>query len=395
MPVPFLLAGAAVLAGAAGVAKGAKAISNNTEAKEMVSKAQLLYDEAKGKLEKQRQDTTECLENLGKVKLDAWANEMNSFLNIFHSFKNISVGKDIDVKESIKLKMSNPESLKNMGVAAAKASEITQAGIASLGAGALAGIASYGGAMMFASASTGTAIASLSGVAATNATLAWFGGGALSVGGLGMAGGTFVLGGIVAGPVLAVAGFLMAAKSEENLANARKTYAEAENAAEKMDTMVDFMKSVSIISDDYSGFVISFQKKFQLILQELSEIRNRAYKRQAQIKRGTFGKILRGNSNKIDFRLLSQKEQKILHLSWLMAQVFSDVLAAPLLSQNGDIDSNAKYILQDAEQELQEIERKKYIIEQMPDEEPVFDVSQQSHTEGQIQKKVSVEKRTK
>ncbi|AVI91336.1 hypothetical protein CW753_18200 [Klebsiella pneumoniae] len=38
-------------------------------------------------------------------------------------------------------------------------------------------------------ASTGTAIGTLSGVAATNATLAWFGGGAVAAGGAGMSGG--------------------------------------------------------------------------------------------------------------------------------------------------------------------------------------------------------------
>ncbi|MEZ9119293.1 hypothetical protein [Vibrio cyclitrophicus] len=52
------------------------------------------------------------------------------------------------------------------------------------------------------SASTGTAISSLSGVAATNATLAWFGGGSIATGGAGMAGGFWVLGGIVAAPIV-------------------------------------------------------------------------------------------------------------------------------------------------------------------------------------------------
>ena len=57
------------------------------------------------------------------------------------------------------------------------AGKIVSGGATALGSGALVGVASYGGATMFASASTGTAISSLSGVAATNATLAWFGGG--------------------------------------------------------------------------------------------------------------------------------------------------------------------------------------------------------------------------
>lgn len=51
----------------------------------------------------------------------------------------------------------------------------------------------------FGTASTGTAISALSGAAATNAALAWFGGGALAAGGGGMAAGQALL--ALAGPV--------------------------------------------------------------------------------------------------------------------------------------------------------------------------------------------------
>lgn len=149
-----------------------------------------------------------------------------------------------------------------MEVAALKATEIARAGVASLGTGVLAGIASYGGAMMFASASTGTAIASLSGVAATNATLAWFGGGALTAGGLGMAGGTLVLGGIVVGPVLAAAGLIMNAKADENLASAEATAARAETAVEKMAVMTDFMKRLQVLQKTIRTFWYAFAVHF-------------------------------------------------------------------------------------------------------------------------------------
>lgn len=58
----------------------------------------------------------------------------------------------------------------------------------------------------FGVASTGTAIGTLSGAAATNAILAWFGGGSLAAGGGGIAAGTAVLGGLVAIPVIAITG---------------------------------------------------------------------------------------------------------------------------------------------------------------------------------------------
>lgn len=74
----------------------------------------------------------------------------------------------------------------------------------SVGAGAAAASAVYGAVGLLGAASTGTAIASLSGAAASSATMAWLGGGALAAGGGGMALGTVVLGGLVAGPALLV-----------------------------------------------------------------------------------------------------------------------------------------------------------------------------------------------
>ena len=68
--------------------------------------------------------------------------------------------------------------------------------------GGLAAVGSWTLVSMFGSASTGTAIASLSGVAAQNSILAWFGGGALAAGGGGMAAGALTLGAIVAAPIV-------------------------------------------------------------------------------------------------------------------------------------------------------------------------------------------------
>ena len=236
MPIPFIMLGAAAMAGAAGVTKGASAISSNSKADHMVKAAQDACQQAQEALEEQRAETTNKLETLGTIKLDIWSKEMHDFVQSFQSFKNVRMEGGPELNDRLRLQIENPDNLKNMEIASIKASEITHAGISALGSGALAGIASYGGAMMFASASTGTAIASLSGVAATNATLAWFGGGSLAAGGLGVAGGTVVLGGIVAGPVLAVAGTLMKAKAEEKLANARQIKAELEQTVEQIES---------------------------------------------------------------------------------------------------------------------------------------------------------------
>lgn len=77
-------------------------------------------------------------------------------------------------------------------------------------------------------ASTGTAIASLSGAAASSSTLAWLGGGSLAAGGMGVAGGTAVLTGIVALPALLAIGGVLVWKG-------RKLRRAAEGESEKLD----------------------------------------------------------------------------------------------------------------------------------------------------------------
>lgn len=78
-----------------------------------------------------------------------------------------------------------------------------------IGSGTIAGgslaLGSWALVGAFGSASTGTAIAGLSGAAASNATLAWLGGGTLAAGGAGVSGGIMMLGGIVAVPLILIA----------------------------------------------------------------------------------------------------------------------------------------------------------------------------------------------
>lgn len=96
--------------------------------------------------------------------------EFNDFNHILDEIKKQSA--DIDIKAG----------------GSAAAGVAAGAGVASLAPTAAMAIATT-----FGTASTGTAISSLSGAAATNAALAWLGGGTLSAGGGGMAAGRFLL----------------------------------------------------------------------------------------------------------------------------------------------------------------------------------------------------------
>lgn len=81
--------------------------------------------------------------------------------------------------------------------------------VSAVGAGVSAQAGALWGVSTLASASTGTAISSLSGAAAQNATLAWLGGGSLASGGGGVAVGTAVLNLVTVVPVLLIGGMTL------------------------------------------------------------------------------------------------------------------------------------------------------------------------------------------
>ncbi len=110
--------------------------------------------------------------------------------------------------------------------------------------GVLAAYGAYTGVGMLASTAGGVAIAELSGVAATNVTLAWLGGGELSVGGFGMVGGMAVLGGLVAGPTLAILGAMSTDEMKEKLEKAKAYYSQVEKAVKKADAIIDQFQAI-------------------------------------------------------------------------------------------------------------------------------------------------------
>ena len=169
-------------------------ITHKEEIQNLINDAQKIYDDAKGRFESQKTKTTKSLEDLGKVKVLAWSEGMDSFVSAFGAFKNVEMNRISETEMHFIGSDEEPKQmLMNIENASMNANEVAKAGFAAVGTGALVGVAAYGGAMMFGTASTGTAIAALSGAAKTNATLAWFGGGAKAAGGLGMAAGKLVL----------------------------------------------------------------------------------------------------------------------------------------------------------------------------------------------------------
>lgn len=314
MPLPLVLIGIAAASAIFGAGKGVQAVSDNSKARSLDDEAQDIFDTAKRKMVRRKSLTKKALEQLGEVKLNAWNDQIGKFVKTFSKIKYVRLTGG--VSKSDHLAGMTRDELAEMKQISLQASEVVGGGLVSLGTGVLAGFGAYGGATMFAAASTGTAISTLSGVAATNATLAWFGGGSLAAGGLGMAGGTLVLGGLVAGPALLVGGYLLSAKAKQKLAAARSNYAQSEEAAAQMSKVETALKGIEKVARQYTRFIEEVANEMTPVLGDLKKI---------VTKSG------------IDYRKYSKEQRKKVHLSVEYAHLLKSSLEAPLLTKNGNL----------------------------------------------------------
>jgi hypothetical protein len=186
----------------------------------------------------------------------------------------------------------------------------------------------------------------LSGAAATNATLAWLGGGSIAAGGAGVAGGMAVLGGVIAGPALLVGGWAMAAKAEANLAKARASYAEAEQAAEEMALAMAAVDGITRVSDQFNHAIAQFQRTFRTTLGALQAVIAQARPRRVSLLVRLFDTI-RGvqRAPSYSFKDYTPQQQEIVWLAYECAGVMKRLLETPLLREDGAIDARCTEVL--------------------------------------------------
>ncbi|MFP6283561.1 glycine zipper family protein [Helicobacter pylori] len=267
MPLPFILAGVALAAAGYGVKKGIDALDADCEADEFIKKAEVLKEEATKKAESAQSDCKLAFARLGEKKLRVLSHSVSNFLDHFHRLKRSTITieginmQDIQRQVSDALKITNQYREVDFF-------DASGAVIGSTIGGVLVAYGAYTGVGMFASTAGGVAIAELSGVAATNATLAWLGGGALSVGGFGMVGGMAVIGGLVAGPALAILGALSAAKMEKKRDDAKAYCSQVEAAVKKADVVIDNLQAVRKMADLFTRQITKFDALFFSLSQD-------------------------------------------------------------------------------------------------------------------------------
>ena len=333
MPIPFLFIAAGVGTGLLGVGKGIKAGIDQKEANDTNDAAEYKIEHAKERINTSRKNCGKSIDDLGKRKVAVLDGSIKTFISEFEKLNHVELSESSGLNELQKMVLDKKtfSDLKELqGVATSLAGGLASGAMA----GALTAFGAYGAAGTLATASTGTAIASLSGAAATNATLAFFGGGSLAAGGLGMAGGTAVLGGLVAGPALAVLGFVVGAKASKNLDAANANWAKAKEFEEEMKTAADLCNGIRRRSAMFNRFLIRLQTIFDPLVYEMTQIIE---------QKGT------------DFRTFSDDEKKCIVSAMSLAGAIKAVLDTPILDESGNLTKESGVIIENTQNKIETI----------------------------------------
>ncbi len=314
--------GIAAATGLPGAQKSIKAGVDTVNAKKINRTANELIEDATDLLNRQRKACGTSLEELGQEKLFILSHSIKEFLDAFTKIKNVDFRETdgLDELKNLHIDQNTFTELEEMSGMALSIASGTAVGTAG---GALTAFGAYSAAMSFASASTGTAIASLSGAAASNATLAFFGGGSIASGGLGMAGGTVVLGGLVAGPALLVMGTFAEKAASKQLDQAYANQAEAEQIAAELDAGSLQCEAIRRRTYVVYNLLARLDSYFMPLIYQMED-------------------ILHAEGD--DYRAYSSDSKKVIASAASIAGSIKAVLDTPLLNEAGELTSESAEI---------------------------------------------------
>lgn len=210
---------------------------DRSAAKNIEDAANSRSQRALAELEASRQATQSHLAELGSLRSSIYEGSLSDFVDLY---ERVSKASRRPLK-STRLEVDGKElvgSVQTIKRTSTSLKEYAAGGGAGVLGGAVAACGAWGLAGLVGTASTGTAIGTLSGVAATNASLAWLGGGTLAAGGTGVAGGMAVLCGVALAP-LAIAGMWLGQESGSRRINEAVVYSKEHDVLiEKTNTLI-------------------------------------------------------------------------------------------------------------------------------------------------------------
>ena len=317
MPIPFIIVGATIAMGVSGVGLGAKGGYDQHRAQKLNKESNLRAEKASLRLEDLRKKCSKSLQDLGDEKLSILNGSVTKFVDTFSQLKNVNFTESEGLNELSKIQMGTKE-FSEMKALTKFSSSILQGSATGIAGGALTAIGAYGAATTLATASTGTAIASLHGVAATNATLAWFGGGSLAAGGAGMAGGAAVL------------GLIVGAKAGKNLENARANAYQTNEICEEL--------------ENGSIECISIRRRCYMFYNLLARL-------DSYLTPLTFAMEDIINNEGVDYSLFTEQSKKTVASAAATVSSIKAALDTPILTDSGALTEESDVLLKKLNQE--------------------------------------------
>lgn len=264
IPVALIVAGA--LTGGSGVALGGKGAYDLKKAGEQINRERERYDRRYAEIEICVVTTNGRIADLGRRQKSALETVVVRFVEFLRRNER-------RVKESQRVLADGVESDQ---ARVAGGEKLSVDAVAWLG-GVLGSAVAYGGtsaavmttATSFGVASTGAAISGLSGVAATNATMAWLGGGSLAAGGGGMAAGAAALNFVTVGPALLVGGAMVKGQGKKALTQAQEVAAKVAVGIAELDESETRLAAVTSRADEICSLLDELTRKATVALDEL------------------------------------------------------------------------------------------------------------------------------
>ena len=338
MPLPVIpvIIGLGTAAGLWGAGKTAKAVGDSSRAKELHNDAERSVFRSKDNVEQARNACQQALEELGRKKADAVSFTLKHFVDAYSQLKNVEIddSKVLDGPLSGRIEAHALEEMRS------DVKMIEAAGLG-LGAGASSGaliaFGAYKGTMLLATAGTGTAIASLKGVAATNATLAWLGGGTLAAGGMGVAGGLMVLGSVAAGPAILVFGSVLGKRAEAALDDARANLEKAKAFEKECQAVTTKLVGIGNVASELTTTLSSARTASRRLSKALGNLIE---------KQGP------------DYRSYSTEEREVVFKAVKAAQLVKVLVDTPILDEEGNLLGDAEVNIRTSGHLLAEIKKR-------------------------------------
>ncbi|MGY1722744.1 hypothetical protein [Blastococcus sp. SYSU DS0533] len=258
--IPLALIGLGTGTGLGGLATGVMGALKMKDAGAIADAAKKRYDESLVRTEERVEESNERIRQYGQQQEQARRLVIERMAAFIERHSKQAKQGAVQLLDGIDAEQREIEGF--AGALTADVNWIKGAGMAAAtGTGALIGIPSA--VTTLGAASTGTAISSLSGAAASNATMAYLGGGSLAAGGGGIALGTAALGVVTIGPTLLVGGLTLNGQGEKAVTNAKEYEATVAIAIEDHAAFRSFLDTLDTRVDEVSGVLAGLVERAQ------------------------------------------------------------------------------------------------------------------------------------